>query len=426
VSFPSGRLFLCCSLFLASLAPVLAQDSVELAASPASPALPSSVDELFKQPQADTEAQSSDAQQLFNPFRAQPLSVVGSLSSMAGVVAGYSDGVSDATGEYDGSYKFKMSPGLNFVPSLTFSARPDETIRFQGTVSFPFASSDTFAPTINEMFFDYTLRDLVYVRIGRHLVSWGVTRIFDAGGDLMTGSNKDLDLKITMPIGKGGVTGIVLAPSSLVDGQFSWRDMTYGLQVDLPVGSKSELILSGTCYGDDEDDRPLRATAVLKTSLYGVDLFAEGIGASRLDVNPEFAVYPNIAGFVSGFYWSRIEPNVELYGEYYLDATDTSMNSQFISVIAGMDRAFGTPFNLGLQWTHAFLDDSGIVMPGFSVGLWPHVKLQVGLPCRYGEPGSFYLVNQSPSVQTSIVPTKTLTWYQRYGLLLRLTMSTDF
>jgi hypothetical protein len=411
--FPA-RSALLCAACLAFAGPAFSQAA----------ASDSSVDQLFEAPQEDTETQSSDARQLLKAFHAQPLTVTGSFTSMAGLVTGYTDG-KDSSGNYNGSYEYKTSPGLNFVPSLTFSARPDQTIRFQGTVSFPFASANMFEPAINEMFFDYTLQDMVYLRIGRHLVSWGVTRIFDAGGDLMAKSSDGLDFKATVPIGSGGVTAIVLTPQSIFTDTFLWKDMTYGLQADLPIGA-SELILSGTYYGSDVDSTPLRATAVLKTSIFGVDLFAEGIGASTFSWGSEVNANPALSGVVSGFFWERIDPEFRLYGEYYYDATDTSKKSQFVSLVAGANKAFGSPLNLGLQWTHAFKDNSGIVVPGFSVNLWPHTSMQIGFPFRYGAPGSFYLTNQSPSVQTSVVPNQVMQWYQRYGFLLRLNLSTSF
>jgi hypothetical protein len=409
------RFALCCAICLAFLGPAISQESEASA---------SSVDQLFAEPQADIVTQSSDAQQLLKPFHAQPLTVTGSFASMAGFVGGYTDG-KDPDGSYNGTYYFKATPGLSFVPTLTFSARPDQTIRFQGTVSFPFASADMFSPSINEMFFDYTFQDQVFLRIGRHLVSWGVTRIFSAGGDLMEKSSEGLDLKVTVPIGSGGVTGIMLAPSSIMTDQFLWGDLTYGLQGTLPIG-KTEFILSGIYYGNDSEKTPLRATAALKTSIFGIDLFAEGIGASTLTQRPMISASPILSGIVSGFFWERIDPELKLYGEYYYDASDTSEKSRFVSAVIGMDRMFGSPFNFGLQWTHAFLDGSGIIMPGFSINLWPHIALQMGFPCRYGDPGSYYLVNQSPSVQTSVVPVSAFHWYQRYGFLLRLNLSTGF
>jgi len=369
--------------------------------------------------------QSGDAQQLLEPFHAQTLTVSGSFTSMVGIVAGYTDG-EDSAGVPDGRYVLGATPGVGFVPGLTFSARPDETIRFQGTVSFPFANGDLFAPTINEMFFDYTVRDLFYMRIGKHLVSWGVSRIFGAGGDLMAGSDAGLNLKVNVPIGSGGVTAIMLAPPSILASEFKWRDLTSGLQVNYPIG-KSEIILSGTYFGNDDEMKPIRATAVLKTSLLGIDLFAEGVvGSSTLGIKPTISASPALSGVISGFFWERVDPEFKLYGEYYLNAADTSMKDQQISLVAGADNAFGSRINLGIQWTHAFLDNSGIVMPGFSFRFLPHLTMDVGLPVRYGAPGSFYLVNQSPTVNTSVIPTTVQSWYQRYGLLLRVNLNTSF
>jgi hypothetical protein len=375
----------------------------------------SSVDQLFDEPQADTETQSSDASQLISPFHAQPLTVTGALSATGGGVIGVTD-AKDNSGAY--YLKPSMSPGLSFVPSLTFTARPDESIRFQGTIDFQFATTNMFAPEVDELFFDYTLLDKYYFRIGKHLVNWGVTRIFDVGGNLMENSSDGLNAKLNIPVGIGGVTGIMLTPASLSSG-FSWKDLTYGLQGDIPIG-KAELILSTTAYRYDSDSLPFRGTAVLKTSVGSLDLFAEGIGAATLSVRP------SLQGILSGFYWERTNPEYKLYGEYYYNANDTSQIDQRFSLVAGTDKFLDSPFDIAVQWTHAFMDGSGIIVPGFSVALWNHVSLQVGFPIRYGAPGSFYLANSSPSVTTSVVPTNVLTWQERYGILFRLTMSTSF
>lgn len=404
---PSRGFAFVCAFCLASFATAYPQDSV---------------DQLFDTPQADSETQSTDASQLLNAFHAQPLTVTGSFTSMAGIVVGYTDGSVNKVP--DGTYVFGQTPGLDFTPSITFAARPDETIRFQGTVSFPFGATNMFAPDIDEIFFDYTLQDAVYFRIGRHLVNWGAARLFDVGGDLMSNSSQGLNLKASVPVGSGSVTAILLTPQSIYT-DFSWSALTYGAQADLPVG-KAEIILSGKYNGDDSGGLPLRATAIVRTSIYGVDLFAEGIGASTLVQTPSISASPSVSGIIGGFYWERVDPEYKLYGEYYFNAGDKTMRDQRVSLVAGANNAFGTRLNLGLQWSHAFVDNSGIVVPGFSVNLWRHVSLQVGLPFRYGAPGSFYLVNQSPTVQSSVVPTNVLTWAQRYGILVRLNLSTGF
>ena len=364
------------------------------------------VDQLFDAPQADIETQPIDTGQAA-AFHPQPLTISGSLNAVAGGIVGYIDQPS--------GYAFRMTPGISVVPSLTFVSRPDETIRMQGTVTF---ASLSFAPVVSEMFFDYTLHNLVYLRAGMHTVSWGVTRFFDGGGDLMAGSGSGLDIKAALPIGPGGVTVVALVPPQTNLAGLSWRSLTYGTQGDIPVG-KSEFLLAATYL--DSATTPVKATAVFKTSLVGVDLFAEGIGA-----------WARVAGFaipslVSGFYWELPQPELKFYGEYYFNANDPELADHRITLALGMDRAFGLPFNLGLEWTHAFKDNSGIVIPGVSFDLWPHVTAQVGVPVRYGSPGSFYLLNPPPTIATTTSANDILpTWSQRYGIMFRLTLSTGF
>ena len=365
------------------------------------------VDQLFDEPQADIDAQAGDQGQPLQAFHAQPLTLSGSLTAVAGGVVGFVDQPS--------GYAFRMTPGISIVPSLTFVSRPDETIRIQGTVTF---ASLSFAPVVSEMFFDYTLRNLVYLRAGMHTVSWGVTRFFDGGGDLMAGSGSGLDIRAAVPIGPGGATVVALVPLQANIAGLSWRNLTYGAQADIPVG-RSEILIAGTYL--DSAATPLKATAVFKTSLFGVDLFAEAIEA-----------WTRAAGFttpsvVGGFYWEQPQPELKLYGEYYFNAADSGLADHRVVLALGMDRAFGSPFNLGLEWIHAFMDNSGIVIPGVSFDLWPHVTAQVGLPVRYGSPGSFYLANPPPTIATTTSVNDILsTWSQRYAIMFRLTLSTGF
>ena len=121
-----------------------------------------------------------------------------------------------------------------------------------------------------------------------------------------------------------------------------------------------------------------------------MDLFGEGIGSWKSGAPLA------IPSCVSGFYWEQPEPEFKCYGEYYFNAADQSMKDQRLALAISMDKAFKSPFTLGLEWTHALIDNSGIVIPGVSFDPFPHVTLLVGLPCRYGAPGSFYL-RQSPS-----------------------------
>lgn len=379
-------------------------------AGPSSYAQDASVDQLFEAPQADTETKPIDTGQTLAAFHAQPLSISGSLTAEAGGIVGFID-------RAGGGYAWDMTPGVSVVPSLTFTSRPDETLRIQGTVEF---TSLSFSPTVTEMFFDYTLLNKVFFRIGMHTVSWGVTRFFDGGGDLMSASGTGLNIKANVPIGPGGITGVVLANPSQINSltNLSWRDLTFGGQGDLPIG-KSEIILSGTYLGSAL--APLRSTVVLKTSLFNVDLFGEGIG-SWTSGTPLA-----IPSFVLGFYWEQPEPEFKFYGEYYFNGADTSMKDQRLALAISMDKAFKSPFTLGLEWTHALVDNSGIVIPGVSFDIFPHVTLLVGLPCRYGAPGSFYLVNPPPTISTPTSVNDILpTWSQRYGLMFRLTLSTGF
>lgn len=386
--------------------PLAAQDSGGTSADESAASTDQQIQDLFDTATEDTEANTVDAKQLLSVFHATPLTFSGSISATAGGVVGLSDATTDS-GAY--TMVWDVTPGLTISPKIAFEARPDENSRFQGCVYF--YSYNSFAPSVSEMFFDYTLLDTLYFRIGKHTIGWGGSRYFDAGADLMSASGNGINLKVGLPIGTGGLTAVVLSPASLA----GWQNLTYALQGDLPIFN-SELLLAATCLPGATT--PLKATAIIKSSILGFDVFAEGVAGSTF--SPSDAA---ITGLVSGFYWDHSEPDLRIIGEYYFNAADTSYTDHRVTLVLQSSKIFGSSLDFGLQWAHEFSDNSGVVVAGVSSDLWSHVSMQFGLPFRYGAPGSFYMVNMPPSISTT---SSIVTWYQRYGVLFRLSYSLSF
>ena len=371
-----------------------------------------SIDQIFDAPPGDIEVSPVEGTQVATAFKAQPLTITGSLSVSGGAVLGFSDHKA-GSGLYDGTFDFHFTPGLIVTPSLTFVSRPDETIRVQGTVAFP---SPGFAPSVSEMFFDYSFHDSLFFRVGKHTISWAVSRFFDGGGDLMSPSASYFASRVTMPFGPSSLSAVVLIPQGL--GSFAWRSLTYGALGDLSFG-KVELLLSGT-YLDNAASQ-VHANLALKASLFGIDCFGEGVGSWARETLPSFS------GLITGLFWQGWESSLKVYGEYYFNALDVSARDQRIALAVGAEHFLGSPFSIGLQWAHAFLDDSGIVIPVVSMDPWPHATIQLGLPCRYGNPGGFYLLNGPPAFAASAADSTAIgNWVQRYGIMLKLNISTGF
>ncbi len=369
----------------------------------------SSVDQLFTAPQADTVTKEGGS--LLGKFDDhQPITVTGSLQAMGGAVVGVSDGPTA------GTYQFGMKPGMSITPSITFDARPDRTFRIHGTATAKYPGD--FAVGFSELFFDYTVKDSTYVRVGKQLIGWGITRLFDVG-DLMSDSDDGVAAKVYVPVDGIGITSVVLVKTSygITSDNVDFKSLGYGLQGDVPLG-RSEMLFSG--FYHDADSTPGKATATYKTSMLGVDLFAEGIGNFYKTKEPSFS------GAVAGFYWEKIEPSLKIYGEYYFNGEDSSGTDHRASIVVGTNNIPGTPFKAAIQWTHAFMDNSGSVVPVLSFSPWPHVSMQYGLPVRYGAWGSYYVVNGSPIVQTTAEKNNALSWAQRIGFMFRLTLNVGF
>ncbi len=346
----------------------------------------------------------------------------GSFEAYAGFLAGWADPA------------FSASPVAGMGSSLSFDARPAPYFRVWGTLSVSYAGSlgsgdysQLPVPSFSELFCDYSVADVLFLRIGKQVVNWGASRFFaidnlparvptaahlipDEGFDNSAG----IGLKVGVPIGVHNITALMQVKESYLQDPSRPRpgEVGYGLSGEVLLGN-SELSVGGYYQ---QYLRP-RALIMAKTSFFGIDAQAEAIVA--------YTKGPGVAvSWVGNLFWEQQDVRFRVAAEYiynaeshqhYIDDSQQGYpTGHAVACLAGFREIFGTKIDVGVQWEHAFLDNSGIVIPAVVFKPWEHVSFTLGFPVLYG-PASGEIVTIDPDPEE-----------RRTSLGLRISISGSF
>ncbi len=321
-------------------------------------------DDLFSDAPDDVETDEPTGSVLEDLEQGRKLAWSGSIVARAGVMAGWIDPPWS-----DGGMAGESATPLGaFGSTLAFDVRPNSYARVHGAFSVDYPE---FLPAVAELFFDYDLEGLVYARFGRQTLSWGAGRFY-RDANLVAGAEEGVALKATVPLGALNLQGVVVDRPAWHPGSDvpDAGQLGYGGLLDFAVG-KVEASAGGFYRGA----AGATYAATVKTSLAGVDLYADGV--AKVARETSWAA-------VAGFYWDRVDPSVRLAGEYRFATGDFGAPWHAATLAALFRRFLGSPWNLGVRWDHDFLGMSGQVMPGLTWTPWKRVTVALAAPVAYG------------------------------------------
>lgn len=367
-----------------------------------------SLDDLFEAPPEDiiVEEPQTDHREQFE--KEKTVNVIGSFEATGLVAAGWAgwNFIPDLSQDFDGS------TGLTSTAKVTFDARPAPEFRVYGSLSTAFnplekdddwddfiASLDSLvgsaswsSPYFNELYCDYILKDFLFVRLGKHAISWGQGRLFTPG-NLMSDSTASFNVRVSMPT-LAGLTFVILT-----NGGVSYRQLVYAGKVDFVLFNT--LISPAVRYNFDEGVESLLS---LKKVILKTDFLIDAVA----HYDEGFQSVTALGGFF------REWTDFKLYGEYRFHWNSDGSMTHDAGLAAGYNNPFGAPFDVGSQIIHNFLDNSGTITLGISQSLWPYVTMKVGMPIVYGTDNSSAVLNNTD-------PEK-----RRIALILSLTLSGSF
>ncbi len=358
-------------LLCAILLPVSAQEEENL-------------DDLFDDPVMDTVVEDPETDHLSQFVSADKVVITGSFSATGGGAAGWTDwpDFADLSAGFDGTI------GLSSGATLVLDARPDPDFHLHGTMSTsidPINGTYSWTPfSLGELFIDYTWLGNVFIRMGKHGMSWGQSRFFSGATNLVADAAGGFALRASVPTLLDGIQAIALLQSGYFQSglQASYKQICYALKADAVVFDT--LLSLGGRYQVAEGYKALLS---VKKVLFGVDLLTDVVVHYDLT-----AFHPKV---VAGFF--REWQDFKAYGEYQFDGSSGTCTDQSMGLALGYNNVGGSPIDLGAKWMHAFIDNSGSVTVGATWSPWKFISAKVGLPVVYGAEGSRYrLANGDP------------------------------
>jgi len=371
-------------ILLVALLPLFAQEEENL-------------DDLFSDPVADTVVVETQTDHLAQYVTDDTIRFSGTFNAEGGIAAGWTSwpDFSDLSLYFDGTI------GLTSTASLYFDARPDPDFRLYGYVTTsmdPLAGAYTWSGfSIGELFIDYTWLGDVFIRMGKHSVAWGQARLFEGITNIMADSAAGFSLRANLPTVLNGLSFIGLINQPDVT---SYQQIVYAAKADeVLLGTMLSL---GARFQVSEG---LNALLSIKRVVRGIDFLADVV--VHYD---EASVYPRI---LAGFF--KEWPELRLYGEYYYDGSVSGYVDHTAGLVCGFNNVAGTPLDLGLQWLHAFIDNSGSATAGLTWKPWKYIAATVAVPVAYGADDSRYVTTGNSDIGK-----------RRIALVFGLEMSVSF
>ncbi|MDX9801960.1 MAG: hypothetical protein RBT69_11565 [Spirochaetia bacterium] len=329
------------------------------------------LDSLFDEAPEDIVAEDTQTDHLSQFQETEKMKVSGHFTAKGGAAFGW-ESLPESGGSLADGLGF--TPGARSLARLTFDSRPSAVFQVYGsfyTEIDPSEGENNWSePVIDELFSDYNWLDKAFIRMGKHRITWGQGRIYTPG-DLMSASDDGVAFRVSMPTLLDGISFVSLLDESFAgeDESLSAKDLAYGALADKIFGRVR--LSAGTRY---QKDRGLTSLASFKTVLWKTDLLSDFV----LHYNDDEFDFETIAGFF------REWPEYKLYGEYYFNGKTVSDDDHNIGLAGTYKNIFSTPLDFGIEWLHAFMNDSGRLTTGVSWKPWKLVKASIGVPFFYG------------------------------------------
>ncbi len=331
----------------------------------------SDLDSLFEDAPEDIVAEDTQTDHLTQFQETEKMKVSGNFTAKGGAAFGW-ESLPESGGSLTDGLGF--TPGARSLARLTFDSRPSTVFSMYGsfyTEIDPSEGENNWSePVIDELFSDYNWLDKAFIRMGKHRVTWGQGRIYTPG-DLMSASEDGATFRVSMPTLLDGVSFVSLLDESFIgeDESLSAYDLAYGVLADKIFGGIR--LSAGTRW---QRDLGFTSLVSFKKVLWKTDLLSDFI----LHYNDDEIDFETLAGFF------REWPQYKLYGEYYFNGRTESCDDHNIGLAGTYKNIFSTPLDFGIEWLHAFMNDSGRLTTGVSWKPWKLVTASIGVPFFYG------------------------------------------
>ncbi|MDR1636491.1 MAG: hypothetical protein LBR93_04055, partial [Treponema sp.] len=321
---------------------------------------------------------------------------------------GFAPGWSETPWNWDETEEELTRPVLGgMLADLILDFQISEVFRVRNKFGFSYPALTL---TVKEFFFDYNVKNRLFLRAGKFTPSWGRSSSYPFT-DLLsrlpaedkTGGDPYV-FKVNLPIGIGGIELISLTRRSFMD---HYPNPT---PTELAYGAKYNLALPwididmGAFY---LDAMPFRVTASVKTTLpWDIEAYTEWLVAAPHETREDLSLSANL-GLARDFFGDLFTLNGEIFynGEEgvgrFTPKTDLR-DAKVVPFIDGFNAAFNMVIRPPLFWNfkifsqvlYGIEEDTVQFVPGFSCKPLSHLELSLAVPMALGSrEGTYYRNN---------------------------------
>ncbi|MDR3193423.1 MAG: hypothetical protein LBT87_10195 [Treponema sp.] len=319
---------------------------------------------------------------------------------------GFAPGWSEAPWNWDETEEELTRPVLGGMSAdLILDFQISESFRVRNSFGFSYPNLSL---SVGDFFFDYNIRDRLFLRAGKFSPGWGRSSNYpfadllsrlpegNAGGDAYV-------LKANFPIGIGGIELITLTRKG-----FMAKDLP--TPTELGYGAKYNLALPwadidlGAFY---LDAMPFRFIASAKTTLPGdIEAYTEGLAAVPHENWDGLDLSANV-GLARDFFGDTFTLNGEIFyngeeGVRWFSPKTDMRDAKAIPFISGLNAAFNLVIRPPLFWDfrifsqvlYGIEEDTVQFVPGFSCKPLSHLEFSLAVPMALGSrEGTYYRNN---------------------------------
>ncbi len=311
----------------------------------------------------------------------------------------------------DVGFGFSISPDDYFKPLGYFAfenytymyARASDIFGIRATLKTQFPQ---FAISLHEIYFDYLLLDFLYIQAGKRDITWGNTELIEH--NILSDSINGTSIGFSFNLFNTNFSGIVMSQVNWGGGispEFSNLSIAGSIE---KVFGNLQLNLFGRKWATEDSNHKNPVIGLeSKINLWGFDLYNQTISHIKFDFENFSNTTLDKLYFTLGLMKDWENPRIGFIIEYEWIFYDKNLHSDKkdshkIHFKGLVSRLFKSTSKIGLEFEHDFVENKGIITPGYIYYALAHTDVKVGIPITY-----------SPETW-SVVPAVALTFEWNY------------
>ena len=311
----------------------------------------------------------------------------------------------------DVGFGFSISPDDYFKPLGYFAfenytymnARASDIFGIRATLKTQFPQ---FAISLHEIYFDYLLLDFLYIQAGKRDITWGNTELIEH--NILSDSINGTSIGFSFNLFNTNFSGIVMSQVNWGGGIApGFSNLSIAGSIEKVFGNLQLNLFCRKWATEDSNHKNPVIGLESKINLWGFDLYNQTISHIKFDFENFSNTTLDKLYFTLGLMKDWENPRIGFIIEYEWIFYDKNLHSDKkdshkIHFKGLVSRLFKSTSKIGLEFEHDFVENKGIITPGYIYYALAHTDVKVGIPITY-----------SPETW-SVVPAVALTFEWNY------------